>query len=475
MSEKNKKIALDWISENEQQIIDVSDAIWKYAEVGLLEFKSSKLLADTLEQNGFQVDHGVAGMPTALVATYGSEKPVIGILGEYDAMPGLSQKAVPYEEPLEEGAPGHGCGHNLFGASGMGGAIAVKVAMEKQGIKGTIKYFGCPAEETLVGKVFMVRDGLFKDVDASISHHIGAAHNSALKSSNAMNSVKFVFHGHTAHAGSMPWQGRSALDAVELMNNGVNFMREHVVPQSRIHYVIQDGGGQPNVVPGRASVWYYVRASEREIVEHIYNWILDIAEAAAKMTKTTCEVKFLTGVHNRIPNRTIAELHIKNMREIGAPTYTEEELDFAHKIGEQVSPAEKRTWGYHVPGGAVDTVGIDLDTRIHDPWGEGTSSGGSTDEGDITWNLPAAGFNTGSRIIGAPGHHWMTVASSGMSIGHKNLIFASKVLASSAIDLMVNPELLKKAKKEFEKRMAGRTYKSPLPPDLKPPLDQFEI
>jgi aminobenzoyl-glutamate utilization protein B len=474
LAEAIKQFALDWISKHESLVIDVSDKIWEYAEVGLQEFKSSKLLADTLEKHGFKVERGVAGMPTAFVATYGSDRPIIGILGEYDAMPGLSQKAVPYKEPLKEGAPGHGCGHNIYGASGLGGAIAARMAVEAGNIKGTVNFFGTPAEETGIGKVFMVRDGFFKNVDAVMGHHIGAAHTSSLKSNNALNSAKFIFHGTSSHAGSTPWQGRSALDAVELMDAGVNSMREHVVPESRIHYVITNGGGQPNVVPAEASNWYYVRAPQRETVDHIYNWILEIAEGAAKMTKTKVEVKFQSGLYNMLPNRTLAELHIRNMKEIGAPIYTKEELEFARKIGEQISPEERRTWGYRVPGHESLPSDVYLDTRIIEPWGEGTVAGGSSDESDISWNVPFQGVNTGSRIIGAPGHHWMNVATSGMGIGHKNVIFASKVMAFSTLDLLTKPEILKKAWDEFTKRKGGREYKSPLPPDLKPPLDQFK-
>ncbi len=227
------------------------------------EFKSSKLLADELERHGFRVERGVAGMPTAFVAAWGSGKPVIGILGEYDALPGLSQKVVPWREPLVPGAPGHGCGHNIHGASGMAAAIAVKVAMEREGLEGTVKFFGCPAEENFGGKVFMVRDGLFEGVDAVLSHHPGTMNAATLKSSLAVNSAKFHFYGRAAHAGASPEEGRSALDAVQLMNIGVEFMREHVPQDARIHYVIERGGGQPNVVPEYARVWYYVRAPER--------------------------------------------------------------------------------------------------------------------------------------------------------------------------------------------------------------------
>jgi aminobenzoyl-glutamate utilization protein B len=474
MVQSTKQIAINWISKNEFLLVGVSNKIWEYAELGLREFKSSRLLSDTLEEHGFEVELGVAGMPTALIATYGSGKPVIGIMGEYDALRGLSQKAVPWREPVKEGAPGHGCGHNLYGSSGMGAAIATKVAMEAEHIKGTIKFFGTPSEETLVGKVFMVRDGFFNGVDAVMGHHIGAAHTSCLRSFNAMNSAKFIFYGTAAHAGSTPWQGRSALDAVELMNIGVNFMREHVIPEARIHYVIENGGDQPNVVPAQASSWYYVRAPRREVVEEIYEWVVDISEGATKMTKTRREVKLQTGVYNLLPNRNLAELQVKNMREIGPPSYTKEELEFARKIGKQISSESRKAWGYRAPGQENLPSDVDIDQRVVDPWGDGESTGGSSDESDVSWNAPLQVLNTASRIIGAPGHHWMNAAVAGMSIGHKNLLFASKVLAVSAIDLLTEPQLLKSAWEEFNRRKAGREYKSPLPPDLKPPLDQFQ-
>jgi len=469
-----KETAIGWVAENESLLTDVSDQIWEYAEVGLQEFKSSKLLADTLEKHGFKVERNVAGMPTALVATFGTGGPIIGILGEFDALPGLSQKAVPHREPLKKEAPGHGCGHNLYGSSGMGAAIATKIAMEKGKIKGTVKFFGTPAEETLIGKVFMVRDGCFKDVSAVMGHHIGAVNSVPLKSTNAMISVKFVFHGTAAHAGSTPWQGRSALDAVELMNVGVNFMREHIVPEARIHYVIQRGGDQPNVVPALASSWYYIRAPERETVEEIYDWVLKIAEGAGKMTKTECEMNLQSGTYNVLPNRTIAELIVNNMRIVGPPTYTKSDLEFAREIAKEISSEARRTWGYRVPGHDDLPADVHLDNRIVDPWGEGEVEGGSTDEADISWNVPSVELNTGSRIIGAPGHSWFNVAIAGMSIGHKNLVFAAKSMAASAIDLLTEPEIIKKAWDELNRRKKGREYKSPLPPGLKPPFKQFK-
>lgn len=474
MSDALKEIAKDWISKNASMIVDVSNKIWEYAEIGLQEFNSSELLANTVEKHGFNVERGIAGMPTAFVATYGSEKPVIGFLGEFDALPGLSQKAVPYREPLKDGAPGHGCGHNLYGTASMAASIAAREVMEKGKLKGTVKFFGTPAEETAGGKVFMVRDGYFKGVNAVMGHHIGAANNITLRSTNAENDAKFIFHGTAAHAASTPWQGRSALDAVELMDVGVNFMREHVVPEARIHYVIQNGGRQPNVVPAEASNWYYIRAPERSMAEEIYNWVLDIAEGAAKMTRTACEVRFQGGLYNMLPNRTLAELLVKNMRETGAPSYTNEELEFARKIGETVSAEGRKNWGYRVPGHEDLPSTLYLDSRIIDPWGEGEVKGGSTDSADVSWNVPLVEMNTGSRVVGAPGHSWMNVAVAGMSIGHKNLLFAAKTMATSTIEMLTKPEVLKAAWDEFAKRKKGREYKSPLPPDLKPPLDQFQ-
>lgn len=470
-----KEHAIEWIEENKERIIRISDAIWEFAELGLKEFKSSKLLADELEKHGFRVERGVAGMPTAFVATWGSGKPVIGILGEYDALPGLSQKVVPWREPLVPGAPGHGCGHNIHGASGMAAAIAVKVAMEREGLEGTVKFFGCPAEENFSGKVFMVRDGLFEGVDAVLSHHPGTMNAAALKSSLAINSAKFHFYGRAAHAGASPEEGRSALDAVQLMNIGVEFMREHVPQDARIHYVIERGGGQPNVVPEYARVWYYVRAPEREEVERIYSWVVDIARGAALMTQTRLEVEFLEGIYNLIPNRALAELVVKNMREVGLPQYSEEDLRFAREIAKTI-PLEAKISQLRKSGrpGWEKLVDKLIDDEVPDPWGEGEVMHGSTDVADVSWQAPTLEFSTAAWVLGTPGHSWQAVAQSASGIGHEALIFASKVLASSVVDLLTRPELLERAKEEHRRRLAGRAYRSPLPPGHKPPLDAWE-
>ena len=467
-----KEYAWGWIEEYKERIIEISDAVWEYAELGLVEYKSAKLLADELESHGFRVERGVAGMPSAFMGVWGSGKPVVGIMGEYDALPGISQKPVPYKEPLREGAPGHGCGHNIHGASGMAGAIALRYAMEKTGLEGMVKFLGTPAEENYDGKVFMARAGLFDDVDACLSHHPSQMNTAGLGSSNAMNSVKFHFHGKTAHAAGSPEQGRSSLDAVELMNIGVNYMREHVVEKARIHYVVEEGGGQPNVVPDYARTWYYIRAPERDQVDHIHDWILRIAEGAALMTGTDLKVEFLGGIYNKMPNKTLSELVIANMREIGAPTYTVEELEFARKIGETIPPEQKRDglrkreipdWERYID--------VDLVTDILDPWDEGKVSGGSTDVSDISWNTPTMEFSTTAAVLGTPGHSWHFVSTSGMSIGHKSLIFAAKTIAGAALDLMTMPEVLEKAKEEQKERLKGQIYRSPIPDDVGPALE----
>jgi len=470
-----KEFAIEWIEENKERIIRVSDAIWEFAELGLREFKSSKLLADELERHGFRVERGVAGMPTAFVATWGSGKPVIGIMGEYDALPGLSQKVVPWREPLVPGAPGHGCGHNIHGASGTAAAVAVKVAMEREGLEGTVKFFGCPAEENFGGKVFMVRDGLFEGVDAVLSHHPGTMNAVTLKSSLAVSSVRFHFHGKAAHASASPEEGRSALDAVQLMNIGVEFMREHVPQDARIHYVVERGGGQPNIVPEYARAWYYIRAPEWEEVERIYSWVVDIARGAALMTQTRVEVEFLGGVYNLIPNRVLAELVVKNMREVGLPQYSEEDLAFAREIAKTI-PLEAKIDQLRRSGrpGWEKLVDKLIDDEVPDPWGEGEIMHASTDVADVSWQAPTLEFSTATWILGTPGHSWQAVAQSAAGVGHKALIFASKVMAASAIDLLTKPELIERAKGEQRRRLAGRAYRSPLPPGFKPPLDAWE-
>jgi aminobenzoyl-glutamate utilization protein B len=468
----NKELAFDWIENNRKLAIEIGDRVWGFAELGLIESRSSALLAEELERHGFKVERGIAGMPTAFVATWGDGRPVIGIMGEYDALPGLSQKKIPRQEPLEPGKPGHGCGHNIHGSSGMAAAIAVKNAMEKNGAEGAVKFFGCPAEENFSGKVYMVRDGCFNGVDAVISHHPSTMNEASLISNLAINSVKFHFYGKASHAGGSPEQGRSALDAVELMNIGVNYLREHVIQDARIHYIIEKGGDQPNIVPSYARSWYYVRAPERDQMESIYDWILEIAKGAAIMTRTELKTEFLEGSYNVIPNRTIAELIVMNMREIGLPKYSDEDLKFVMEIAKTISPEMKITQlkKSRRPGWErlMDKL---MDDEVPDPWGEGEVSHGSTDVSDVSWQAPTVEFSTATWVLGTPAHSWQAVAQSGVGVGHTSLIFAAKVMAATAIDLLTNSDALTRAKEEHSRRIGNKKYKSPIPADHKPPLD----
>jgi len=467
-----KDEAWRWIDENSERLIELSDAIWEYAELGLVEDRSSKLIAEALERHGFLVDLGVAGMPTAITATWGEERPVIGFMGEYDALPGISQRREPVKDPLIEGGPGHGCGHNIHGTSGLAAAIAVRYALEEEGVKAKVKFFGTPAEENYGGKVFMVREGLFDDIEACLSHHPDSFNTTSLGSSNAVNGVKFHFYGKTAHAAGSPEQGRSALDAIELMNVGVNFLREHVIDKARIHYVIEEGGGQPNVVPDYARSWYYIRAPERDQLDPIHERIVKIAEGAALMTETELKVEFIDAIYNMLPNKTLSDVVISNMRKVGAPTYTPEELEFAAKIAETVPKQQKvdSLRNRKVPD-YERFIDVDLVTDILDPWDEGEVNPGSTDVGDVSWTTPTMEFSTTAFVLGAPGHSWQHVACSGTSIGHKSLIFAAKTMAGAALDLITDARLLEKAKEEHRERLRGRTYKCAIPEDIQPPLE----
>jgi len=465
-------MAINWIDENYQKIIEMSQRIWEYAELGLREFKSSKLLSEELANNGFMVESGVAQMPTAFMASWGRGKPVIGIMGEFDALPGLSQKKVPWREPFMPESPGHGCGHNIYGTSGMAAAIAAKKIIEHDKLNGTIKFFGCPAEENFCGKVYMVRDGCFNGVDAVLGHHPNTMNEASLRSCLAMNSAKFHFRGKAAHAGGSPEQGRSALDAVELMNVGINYMREHIIQDARIHYVIEKGGLQPNIVPEYARSWFYVRAPERDQVDSIYNWVLEIAEGAAAMTRTKVEVEFLEGMYNLVANKTLAELVVKNMRGIGLPKYSDEDMQFASEISKTI-PSESKVQELKKtgrPGWQALTDKV-IDDEIPDPWGEEILSHGSTDVADVSWQAPTVEFGTATWVLGTTGHSWQSTAQSAAGIGDKSLIFAAKVMVGTIVDLLTAPNILVKAKEEHKARIAKKEYRSPIPPDSKPRLD----
>jgi aminobenzoyl-glutamate utilization protein B len=471
-----KETAYQWIDENEKKIIEWSDKVWDFAELGLLEYKTSKYLTEIAENNGFEVERGVADMPTAFVAEWSMDKgPIIGILGELDALAGLSQKALPWKEPVEEGDPGHACGHNIYGSGAIAAGIALKVSMIENKIPGTIKVYGCPAEETLVGKVWMVKHGLFNNVDAILAHHPGFSNTAGTGSSNAMNSFKVHFFGRTAHSAGDPENGISALDAVELMSNGVNFMREHIIEKARVHYIHEEAGGQPNVVPAYARTWYYVRAPERFQVEQIYSWVLDIISGANLMAKTTSKVDFLTGCYNKIPNKILADLVVKQMREINSPVHTEEEIKFAEKMAETIDIDQKMNSLQKANLPRWESLrNIHFDERILDDYREGRVGAGSTDVSDVSWVAPTIEFSTTCRMLGTPSHSWQSAAQYGMSIGHKGLIFSTKVHVATALELLNKPKLLQRVKKNWHENLRGRKYKSPIPLDLKPPLDQLK-
>ena len=466
------KTAITWVDDNYRYLSDINDRIWEFAEVGLQEYRSAELLASELEKAGFSIQRGVAGMPTAFVACWGSERPKVGFLAEYDALPHLSQKAVPFRDPVRYDAPGHGCGHNTYGTAVLGAVLGLKHEMEQDRLGGTIVFYGCPAEETLVGKVFMAREGLFDDLDCALTWHPSSLNVVSLGTSNAMNSAKFTFFGRAAHAGGSPDQGRSALDAVELMNVGVNYLREHVLQDARLHYVITKGGGEPNVVPPEAQVWYYVRAPRREDVDAIYERVRKIAQGAALMTETTFKEEILVACYNMLSNRTLSDIMHQALVRLGAPEWSEEELGFARKLAESFSPGQKEA-SIRNSGAPVELLDQALHTGIAEPFDKDKVGHGSTDVSDVSWVTPTAQFGTACEAIGAAGHSWQTVATSGMSIAHKGMALAAKVMAITGGEALRDPELLKRARAEFEKALGGNKYKCAVPPEAKPPLDQL--
>ncbi len=461
-----------WIDEKAPELSALSKTIWDYAEVGLREEKSAAALASYLEKEGFSIKRGVGNMPTAFVASFGEGKPILGFLGEYDSLAGVSQKTVPTREEVVPGGPGHGCGHNLLGVGSLGAAIALKKEIEVGRLKGTVRFYGCPAEETLIGKVFMAKAGAFDDLDAAITWHPWVVNGVWGSQHLAMNSVRFAFYGRTAHAASAPHMGISALDAVELMNVGVNFLREHVIQEARMHYVITNGGGQPNVVPAQAEVWYYVRAPHRRQLEEIYPRILKIAEGAALMTGTRLEVKFQVGSYDYLPNRVISDVLLESFRRVGAPKFSKEDFAFARAIEQSFGPGHKLsllTSNNIPPEYAELTLHEDI-APIYD-WGRPMP--GSTDVGDVSWITPTAQLTAATFVMGTAAHSWQATAASGMGIGQKAMIAAGKAMAVAGYELMTKPDLLRKAKETFIKDTGGKPYVSPLPPEMNAPLMQL--
>lgn len=456
---KAKKSAIEYLSDSliVRKYGNISDAIWNYAELGMQEFKSSALLIKTLEEEGFKIERGVAGMPTCFVASWGNGKPVIGILGEFDALPMISQKPLtPFQAPLVDGAPGHGCGHNMMGTAGIAAAIAVKRSMEQNKLSGTIKFFGSPAEETVISRPYMVRAGVFKDVDAVIDNHASSDMSTSYGiNGSAVMSVVFSFKGKTSHAAGAPWAGRSALDGVELMNVASNYLREHLFYTNRLHYVITEGGEAPNVVPDKASVWYYIRNTDDRL-EEMYIRVLDCAKGAALASGTDLDsVVVLTAIHQRHSNKGMAEVIQKNIELIGMPEWSEKENAFAKLLQKEIGVKET---GYPAK---IKTLNPPSDIQV---------GGGSSDVGEVTLIAPTATLNFPGGVPGEIGHHWTTVTSNYGTAAWKGLNAGAKVMAASALDLLTKPELLDDIKVEFAEYSKEHPYKSFLPEGAKPPL-----
>ena len=460
------------IEQKRDTFITVSDKIWETPEIYFEEHQSAKYLCQALETEGFQVEKGIAGLETGFVASFGMGKPVVAILGEYDALTGLSQKkGMVTNDPIISGGHGHGCGHNLLGAGALAAAVAIKDYMQQTGLKGTVKYFGCPAEEAGSGKAYLARAGLFEDVDFALSWHPATIPGIMNISSLANYSVRFQFHGKSAHAAAAPHLGRSALDAVELMNVGVNYMREHMISEARIHYAITNAGGiSPNVVQPYAEVVYLIRAPKKQQVKELYDRVYDIARGAALMTGTTMETVFEGTASNLVPNTVLAKVMHKNLVAVGVPAYDEEDQQFAKKIQESLSAEDLRT---ALAGVDKETAKQLKDKTIADviaplPAYEFTLSG-STDVGDVSWVVPTMQCMTTCWALGTPFHTWQVVSQGAMPIAHKGMLQAGKVMASTAIEALENPELIEQAKAEWQERLEGEAYTSLIPDDIHPP------
>ncbi len=449
----NKTATIQSIEKHQQELTKLSDEIWAYAETALKEHKSSKALADYAEEQGFNVKRGVAGMPTAFTAEFGLGKPVIGIMGEFDALPSISQKAMPTKEALVADAGGHGCGHNLFGAGSLGAAVAIKELMQQGKLKGTIRFYGTPAEESVGGKIYMAREGLFNDIDVCLDWHPDVEISANMESSQAMVDFVVEFKGKAAHAAADPWNGRSAVDGLEAFTHGVNMLREHVKPSVRMHYAIMKGGDVPNVVPEYAKVWMWVRDSKRTGVEDVFARVKEIAKGAGEIAGVESKVTIQTGDYELLVNKKGAEALQKNLEILGPITYTPEEIAFAKKI--QEVQGGKQT-------GLNGKINL-LKVTKEDP------AGGSTDVGDISWIVPEITVLVTTAPANTAWHGWSVVACGGMSIGHKGMLFAAKSLAMTMVDLFENPQLRTDIRKEFDERKDGHVYKAYIP-DGPPPI-----
>ena len=466
---------IEWLDKNADPYIDMADTIWNLAEVAWNEVESSRLQAAYLEERGFSITRDIAGIRTAFIAERGSGAPIIGFIGEYDALPGLSQKAVPEPEPVKSGAAGHGCGHNLLGTGGLAAAEAVGWWLEENRIPGTVRYYGCPAEEQISAKTFMARTGCFDDLSAGLNFHPSKVNMPGKGTAVGVYDAFFKFKGIASHAGGSPEKGRSALDAVELMNVGANYLREHVPDKVRIHYTITNGGRVPNIVPDEAEVWYFVRAPERKLLDEVYERVIKVAQGAAMMTETSVDVRFGGACSTVLNNHYLADLQYEAMSRIGPIRFTEDELRFAREINSRY-PAENQKQfldDLRVPPELTDQVEAlknePLVAENLPAMDEEFIGTGSTDVGDVSWITPLSMLETACFPTGVAGHSWGITASSGMSIGHKGMMHAAKVMAYTAALLYTDPTHLEKARAEFEEKIRRTPYVNPIPPDVQPP------
>lgn len=455
LAQKDKTQMMAGIDAKKESYAERAMQIWNWSEVGYQEEKSSESLQELLKSEGFEVEAGVAGIPTAFVATYGSGSPVIGVLGEYDALPGLSQAAVPEKQPREGVDAGHACGHHLFGVGSAAAAIAMKDWLQKSKKSGTVKFFGTPAEEGGSGKVYMVRAGLFDDTDVVLQWHPGSGNGTGATSTLANKTGKFRFYGVSAHAAQAPHRGRSALDAVEAMNNMVNMMREHVTDPTRIHYVITQGGRAPNVVPDFAEVYYYVRHPDVQEVKDVWNRIVKAADGAALGTETRYELEVTGGVYNILPNEVLSKQMYENIKLVGGVSYTAEETAFAEKIAASLGQYSK----------PLSTAAEIM------PYVSGTVGSASSDVGDVSWAVPTVGMRAATWVPGVAAHSWQAVACGGTTIGVKGMMVAAKSLAITGLDLLTNPKLIEEAKAEWQMKRGNDFKYEPLVGDRAPALD----
>jgi len=467
-----------FIEKKRDVFIELSDKIWAFAETAFVEFQSADLLCEALEKEGFSVERGTGGVATAFCGSWGSGSPVIAFLGEYDALSGLSQKGgVALKEPLVPGGNGHGCGHNNLGAGAFAAAVAFREYLKSSGKSGTVRYYGCPGEEGGSGKAFMARAGVFDDVDAALTWHPGSVNAVFPFSSLANFQVAYRFKGKSAHAAACPHLGRSALDAVELMNVGVNYLREHVIPEARMHYAITDSGGfSPNVVQPKAEALYLLRAPRTPQVEEIYERVNKIARGAALMTETELEIRFIKACANVVQNNVLERVLERNFAELGVPEYTEEEISFARAIFDGIAPSERSSDldQYSAPGGAA---GKEAAKRLRErpiadevlPYGESDFVlPGSTDVGDVSWIVPTCQAWVATWPNHTPGHSWQIVSSGVTPLAHKGMLHAGKVLAAAAADLFDDPSLIDAAKKELRERLDGASYRCAIPDEVVP-------